>query len=205
MRIGISLGIDGAASTHRRDQPQRSRSIHIRARARESAERQHPPLGNAIENSIWAVAFFIAGIGLCRLLPEFDGPVRVVLAISITGIAAYLAFLMTIDVPMYLNRWRAEVSDGSRRMKPLEGLRDVSTRWRRDARPCRVEGRDCLDVALFQRGCLGFYTLGDRLSRYRTETTVASWSPAASAMVYRQHPVVTLHGVYSARLKAHEA
>src|ERR1700742_3467005 len=32
-------------------------------------------LGNAIENSIWAVAFFIAGVGICRLLPEFDGPV----------------------------------------------------------------------------------------------------------------------------------
>ena len=31
-------------------------------------------LGNAIENSIWAVAFFVVGIGLCRLLPEFDGP-----------------------------------------------------------------------------------------------------------------------------------
>ena len=48
-------------------------------------------LGNAIENSIWAVAFFIVGIGLCRLLPEFDGAVRVVLVISIIGIAAYLA------------------------------------------------------------------------------------------------------------------
>src|SRR5688572_12902093 len=59
-------------------------------------------LGNAIENSIWAVAFFIVGIGLCRLLPEFDGAVRVVLVISIIGIAAYLAFLMTVDVPMYL-------------------------------------------------------------------------------------------------------
>ena len=38
--------------------------------------------GNAIENSIWAVAFFAVGIGLCRLLPEFDGPVRVVLAVA---------------------------------------------------------------------------------------------------------------------------
>src|SRR3954451_152687 len=44
-------------------------------------------LHNAIENSIWAVVFFIIGIGLCRLLPEFDGPVRVVLAITIAGIA----------------------------------------------------------------------------------------------------------------------
>src|ERR1700730_9042143 len=86
-------------------------------------------LGNAIENSIWAVAFFLVGTGLCRLLSEFDGPVRVVLAVAITGIAAYLAFLMTIDVPMYLSRWRAEVGDGSKLLGPLEGLRDVSTRW----------------------------------------------------------------------------
>jgi len=65
-------------------------------------------LGNAIENSIWAVAFFAVGVGLCRLLPEFDGPVRVVIAIAIIGIAGYLAFLMAIDVPMYLTRWRGQ-------------------------------------------------------------------------------------------------
>jgi hypothetical protein len=86
-------------------------------------------LGNAIENSIWAAAFFVVGIGLCRLLPDFDAPVRVVLAIAVIGIAGYLAFLMTIDVPMYLSRWRAGVADGSKLLGPLEGLRDVSTRW----------------------------------------------------------------------------
>jgi hypothetical protein len=63
------------------------------------------------------------------LLPEFDAPVRLVLAIAIIGIAGYLAFLLTIDVPMYLTRWRAEVADGSKLLKPLEGLHDVSTRW----------------------------------------------------------------------------
>src|SRR6202049_189244 len=86
-------------------------------------------LGNAIENSIWAVAFFFVGTGLCRLLPEFDGAVRVVLAIAIIGIAGYLACLMTIDVPMYVSRWRADVADGSKFLGPLEGFRDVSTRW----------------------------------------------------------------------------
>jgi hypothetical protein len=86
-------------------------------------------LHNAIENSLWAVAFFIVGIGLCRLLPEFDGPVRVILAITLIGIAGYLAFLVAIDVPMYLSRWRADIADGGKRLGPLEGLRDVSTRW----------------------------------------------------------------------------
>jgi hypothetical protein len=86
-------------------------------------------LYNAVENSIWAVAFFIAGIGLCRLLPEFDGAVRVALAVALVGIVFYLAFLMTVDVPMYLKRWRADVAGGNKILRPLEGLRDVSTRW----------------------------------------------------------------------------
>ena len=86
-------------------------------------------LSHAIENSIWAVAFFIIGIGLCRLLPEFDGFVRVGLGIAIVGIAGYLAFLVAIDVPMYLTRWRADIASGSKLLSPMEGLRDVSVRW----------------------------------------------------------------------------
>jgi hypothetical protein len=86
-------------------------------------------LGNAIENSLWAVAFFAIGVALCRLLPEFHGVARLVLAISIAGIAAYLAFLMTVDVPMYLKRGRTGDADGDKRLTPREGLRDVRTRW----------------------------------------------------------------------------
>jgi hypothetical protein len=86
-------------------------------------------LSNAIENSIWAVAFFIVGIGLCRLLPEFDGAARAILLVAIVGIAGYLAFLATIDVPMYVRRWRAGIADRVRPVSPLEGLRDASRRW----------------------------------------------------------------------------
>src|ERR1700748_1669543 len=70
-------------------------------------------LGNAIENSIWAVAFFIVGIGICRLLPEFHGAVRVVLGVALVGVVLYLAFLMTVDVPMYLKRWRQDIALGN--------------------------------------------------------------------------------------------
>jgi hypothetical protein len=86
-------------------------------------------LGNAIENSIWAVTFFAIGIGLGRLLPDFEAPVRAVLAVAIVGIGGYIGFLITVDVPMYLGRWRARLADGSRLLRPLEGLWDVSTRW----------------------------------------------------------------------------
>ena len=86
-------------------------------------------LGNAIENSIWAVAFLIVAVGICRLLPEFDGAVRVALVVAIVGITGYLAFLATVDVPMYLTRWRADAASGRRRLSALEGLRDASARW----------------------------------------------------------------------------
>jgi hypothetical protein len=158
-------------------------------------------LGNAIENSIWAVAFFIVGIGLCRLLPELDGPVRPVLTLTIIGIAAYLAFLMTIDVPMYLSRWRSEVADGSKPLRPLEGLRDVSTRW--VVTHDLAEWKDEIAwMSLYFSAAVWaslalcvFYSLGDRLPRYRTETPVASWSSDALAVVGTQHPVMARRAI----------
>jgi hypothetical protein len=158
-------------------------------------------LGNAIENSIWAVAFFAVGIGLCRLLPEFDGLVRVVLSGAIVGIAGYLAFLMTVDVPMYLGRWRAEAADGSRRLGPLEGLRDVSRRW--VVTHDFAEWKDEIawmslyfSAAVWASLALCVcYSLEDHLPRYRTEATVASWSSDASAVVSKQPPVMARHGV----------
>jgi hypothetical protein len=86
-------------------------------------------LCNAIENSIWGVAFFIVGIGLCRLVPEFHGAVGVALVITIIGIAGFLAFLATIDVPMYLARWQSESTDGRTPLSLMQGLHDVSVRW----------------------------------------------------------------------------
>jgi hypothetical protein len=87
------------------------------------------PLGSAIENSIWAVAFAAVGIGLARLLPDFSGVTRIALVLALLGIAGYLTFLITVDVPMYLARWRTNVATGGKRLGAIEGLRDVCTRW----------------------------------------------------------------------------
>ncbi len=86
-------------------------------------------LANAIENSIWAVAFLAVGVALCGLLPEFGGLVRLTLIVTIAGIAAYLVFLIAVDVPMYLTRWQYGLADGGKGLGPLEGLRDACTRW----------------------------------------------------------------------------
>jgi hypothetical protein len=124
------------------------------------------------------------------LLPEFDGSVRVVLAIAIVGIAGYLAFLMTVDVPMYLSRWRSELAGGGKLLlRPIEGLRDVSTRW--IVTHDLAEWKDEIawmslyfSMAVWASLALCvFYALGDHQPRPRAEATVASWSPEGHTRV----------------------
>ncbi|MFN3348647.1 hypothetical protein [Pseudorhodoplanes sp.] len=136
---------------------------------------------NAVENSIWAAAFFIVGLALFRLIPEFEGAVRGVLLIAVLGIAFYLAFLATVDVPMYVKRWREETARGTKPLHPLEGLRDVNRRWvvTRDISEWREEipwmslyfsAAVWASLAL----CVVF-ALERELPRYRT-APVAEWS-----------------------------
>ena len=135
---------------------------------------------NAIENSLWAVAFFLVGLALCRLLPEFNGLARLVLISSIVGIAAYLAFLMTIDVPMYFSRWRVGHAEGNQLLGLLEGLRDVSTRWIRTHDIAHWKG-EIAWMSLYFSGAVWaslalcvFYSLEGELPQYRTETAAIS-------------------------------
>src|SRR6266851_5138734 len=118
-------------------------------------------------------------------------------AIAIIGIAGYLAFLVTIDVPMYLSRWR--VADGSKLLRPLEGFRDVSTRWVVTHDFAEWKGEIAWMSLYFSAAvwaslalCV-FYSLEDHLPRYRTEATVASWSSDAVAGASKQPPAMTRH------------
>src|SRR5260370_41199028 len=43
--------------------------------------------GNAIENSLWAVAFLLIAAALCRLLIAFHGVIRLAVGLSVAGIA----------------------------------------------------------------------------------------------------------------------
>jgi hypothetical protein len=155
-------------------------------------------LGNAVENSIWAVAFLAIGIGLCRLLPEFNGPVRWALILAISGIASYLAFLMIVDVPMYLGRWRADLADGSKILGHLEGLRDVSTRWivTHDLAHWKDEIAWMslyFSLAVWASLALcALYAFEGQLPRYRTEAAAVSSSSEAFAMANQQHSAIVI-------------
>ncbi len=149
-------------------------------------------LGNAIENSIWAVAFFLVGIALARLLPEFHGMVRAMLIAAIACIVLYLAFLVAVDVPMYFNRWRAGRADGKVHLPLFEGLRDVSTRWvvTHDLAAWKEE---IAWMSLYFSGAVWaslalvvVCALGDQLPRYRND--VAAGAPSHVVSVMHEQP-----------------
>ncbi|MFM9938614.1 MAG: hypothetical protein ACKVP7_03850 [Hyphomicrobiaceae bacterium] len=134
-------------------------------------------LANAIENSIWAVAFFLVELALLRLLPEFDGVVQLAIIVAMVGIAGYLIFLVAIDVPMYVNRWRHGDAEGGKALNLGEGLRDAATRWIVTHDVAHWKGEMAWMSLYFTAAvwaslalCLGF-SLGEHLPKYRTETS----------------------------------
>jgi hypothetical protein len=86
-------------------------------------------LGNAVENSLWAVAFTLIAVALLRLVTEFHGLARGAIGTMAAGVACYLAFLVTVDVPMYVSRWRADLTTGKELLGIFSGLYDLGTRW----------------------------------------------------------------------------
>jgi hypothetical protein len=130
-------------------------------------------LGNAIENSLWAVTFLLIALALLRPLYEFSGVVRIGIGSTVTGIGGYLAFLVSIDVPMYVDRWRADLESGKELFGLLAGLHDVSTRWvvTHDVAHWKEEIAWMslyFSVAVWSSLALcGFGLVRDRLGRYR--------------------------------------
>ena len=86
-------------------------------------------LGNVFENSLWTLAFAFIGLALLRLSYSFRGVVQFAVAAAAAGVAAYVVFMCTVDLPMYFARWQADVADGREFLGLFSGLHDVATRW----------------------------------------------------------------------------
>lgn len=86
-------------------------------------------LGNVLENSLWTVTFVLIGVALSRLVIRFHGIVQFAIAAAAAGIAGYVAFMATVDVPMYFGRWQADVMNHKTYLGLAAGLHDLATRW----------------------------------------------------------------------------
>ncbi len=145
-------------------------------------------LGNAIENSIWAVAFLLITVALVRLLTEFHGAARLAIGAAIAGIAGYLLFLFFIDVPMYFGRWQTDVMAGKELLDPLAGLHDLRTRWAVTHDFAHWKDEIAWMSLYFSAAVwasltlCGFGLVKDRLHRYRTGTALVSARPLLSLL-----------------------
>jgi hypothetical protein len=94
---------------------------------------------HAIENSLWTLAAALALAAFLSLRPRAEGAAARFLEAASVCAVIYLAFMVMVDVPMYLSRWQA--AGGS--ILPLgQGLHTLLERciverdwnaWRQDA------------------------------------------------------------------------
>ena len=86
-------------------------------------------LGNAIEQSLWTFTAALMAVALFVVWRRAQGSQRLFLGAAIAACTGFVAFMCTVDVPMYLTRWRADELSGRSYFSLLEGLGDVSRRW----------------------------------------------------------------------------
>ena len=86
-------------------------------------------LGNVVENSLWTVTFALIAVALARLALSFRGLAQWTIAAVAAGAVGYVVFMASVDVPMYVGRWQAELADATPSLGLAAGLYDVATHW----------------------------------------------------------------------------
>jgi hypothetical protein len=92
-------------------------------------------LGNVIEESTWTIVSALVLVSFVMLWFGFDRRRRSFLEISFFLLSAYLIFMCTTEVPMYVSRYRADRAAGRPTLFLTQGIRDcwqrrvVTYRW----------------------------------------------------------------------------
>jgi hypothetical protein len=99
-------------------------------------------LMHAIENSLWTVSAVVAAAGIAALWRDTGSRGRGFIAAAVACAAAYVAFMVSYDVPMYVGRWQAGIPVGRDYLGFGAGFEQILerciverdwARWRQDA------------------------------------------------------------------------
>lgn len=86
-------------------------------------------LGNILEESIWALSATLIVVSIWTLWsPFFDKFKFVFTSILLFG-SAYVVYMCTVDVPMYVFRWLDQGAYGGTYLSLAEGFHDAATYW----------------------------------------------------------------------------
>lgn len=86
-------------------------------------------LGNAIEESLWALTYSMILISLIQLQKKLVGALKLAAQFAVGGCALYVLFMVTVDVPMYLHRLGLDRVSQKPHLGFWEGLVDLNQRW----------------------------------------------------------------------------
>jgi hypothetical protein len=82
-------------------------------------------LGNAIEESIWALCATLLIVSCLSMWSRCRAACRPFLAAALGLGVAYVIFMASVDIPMYVSRWLADEASGRQYLSLSEGLQDV--------------------------------------------------------------------------------
>ncbi len=86
--------------------------------------------GTMVEESLWALAAALTLMAFVNARPLYKGQQRNFLTAGIISAFGYVIYMVTVDVPAYVNHWMANEADGKVYATLLEGLKQVATVWR---------------------------------------------------------------------------
>ena len=87
-------------------------------------------LGHAIEEILWSVLAFLVALSLGLTSGQMPADSRILSRFGMVACVGAAVLMLTVDVPMYLARWRHARSNGVRYLSLVEGLRDALQRRR---------------------------------------------------------------------------
>jgi hypothetical protein len=82
--------------------------------------------GHVLENSIWTFSAVLLFASFVSLWPHSDRRQRHFLTAMMVFAISYIAFMTSVDVPMYLSRWNAELMTGMGYLSLTQGILDAS-------------------------------------------------------------------------------
>ena len=86
--------------------------------------------GTIIEESFWAAAASLTMLGFIRGRKHYQGTQKNFVTAGIVAAFGYVVYMVTVDVPAYVNNWIANQADGKGYATLSEGFHQVATVWR---------------------------------------------------------------------------
>lgn len=85
--------------------------------------------GHVIEESLWVVAASLVLVSLVKLYALTTGIEKKLFVFLISGTVFYILFMITVDIPMYYERWQTDIALNRTIFSLVDGVRDLTYRW----------------------------------------------------------------------------